>query len=191
MDRAMGSLRNALMRLRRTAAALASDCRGLSAVEFALLLPLMLTLYVGGAEISQAVSTYRLVDLTANTVTNLVAQYTTISASQQMPDILNASAQVMYPNAANGVKVVVSLISIDANGKATVTWSQTLNGTARPAGQVVTVPASLDVANTNVVLGETTYVYSPAVDFMNLGSFNLYSSIYMLPRAATTINLTS
>ena len=187
----MGSLRNALMRLRRTAAALACDCRGLSAVEFALLLPLMLTLYVGGAEISQAVSTYRLVDLTANTVTNLVAQYTTISASQQMPDILNASAHVMYPNAANGVKVVVSLISIDANGKATVTWSQTLNGTARPAGQVVTVPASLDVANTNVVLGETTYVYSPAVDFMNLGSFNLYSSIYMLPRAATTINLTS
>lgn len=179
------------MVLLQRAAALVCDTSGLSAVEFALLLPVMLTLYLGGAEISQAVANYRLVDLTANTVTNLVSQYTTISASQEMPDILNAAVQVMYPNPANDVKVVVSLISIDAKGKATVAWSQTLHGTARPAGQVVTVPASLDVANTNVILGETTYAYAPSIDFMNLGAFDLYSSIYMLPRASTTINLTS
>ena len=33
---------------------LAGDERGVSAVEFALLLPLMVTLYLGGVEISQA-----------------------------------------------------------------------------------------------------------------------------------------
>lgn len=187
----MRTARKILIGWRRQAAALAGDGAGLAAVEFALLLPLMLTLYVGGAEISQAVSTYRLVDLTADTVTNLVAQYTTISASAQMPDILNASVEVMYPNPASDVQVVVSLIAIDANGKATVTWSQTLHGTARPVGQVVTVPASLDVANTNVILGETTYAYAPAIDFLALGPFNLNSSIYMLPRASAAINLTS
>lgn len=92
---------------------------GLSAVEFALLLPVMLIFYLGGVQVSMAVSTYRLVDLTANTVTNLVAQYTTISASAQMPDILAAATQVMYPAKANdpsvstNIKVVVSLIAID------------------------------------------------------------------------------
>ena len=171
--------------------------RGLSAVEFALLLPVMAIFYLGGVQISMAVSTYRLVNLTANTVTNLVTQYTTISASQQMPDILNAATQVMYPvtaldaNVKNDIKVVVSLISIDKNGNATVAWSQTLNGTARTVGQAVTVPAALDIPNTNIVLGETTYAYNPVIDFLNLGTFNLGSSIYMVPRASITINLTA
>jgi Flp pilus assembly protein TadG len=151
----------------------------------------MLMIYLGTAEVSMAVSTYRLVDLTANTVTNLVTQYSTISASQQMPDILNASTQVMYPNPSSKVQVVVSLITINSKGAATVTWSQTLNGTARTVGSAITLPTSLDVANTSVVLGETKYPYQAAVDFLNLGTINLSSTIYMVPRAATTINLTS
>ena len=170
---------------------------GLSAVEFALLLPVMLIFYLGGAQISMAVSTYRLVDLTANTVTNIVTQYTTISKSTQMPDILSAATQVMYPvkpndpNYTTNVKVVVSLISIDKNGNATVAWSQTLNGTARSVGSAVSVPTSMDIPNTNIVLGETTYAFNSAIDFLNLGTFNLSSSLFMVPRASTTINLTS
>lgn len=170
---------------------------GLSAVEFALLLPVMLVFYLGGVQISMAVSTYRLVDLTANTVTNLVSQYTTISKSSQMPDILSAATQVMYPAQANdpnvskNIQVVVSLISIDNNGNATVAWSQTLNGTARSVGSAITVPASLDIANTNIVLGETTYAFTAPVDFLKLGTINLSSALYMVPRASTTINLTS
>jgi Flp pilus assembly protein TadG len=184
--------RKLIARLRQTAIDLARDARGLSAVETALLLPVMLMIYLGTAEISMAVSTYRLVDLTANTVTNLVTQYTTISASQQMPDILNASTQVMYPNPSANVQVVVSLITINSKGtSATVTWSQTLNGTARVVGSSVSIPSSLMVANTSVVLGETKYPYQAAIDFLNLGTINLSSSIYMVPRAATTINLTS
>ena len=35
---------------------LASDQRGVSAVEFAMLLPLMLSLYLGGVEVSQGVA---------------------------------------------------------------------------------------------------------------------------------------
>ena len=46
-------------RLRR----LASDQRGVSAVEFAMLLPLMLTLYLGGVEVSQGISIDRKVTL--------------------------------------------------------------------------------------------------------------------------------
>jgi Flp pilus assembly protein TadG len=170
---------------------------GLSAVEFALLLPVMLIFYLGGTQISMAVSTYRLVDLTANTVTNLISQYTTISRSSQMPDILSAAAQVMYPvqasdpAVATNIKVVVSLVAIDKNGNATVTWSQTLNGTARTTGSSVTVPSSMDVANTNVLLGETSYAFNPPIDFLNLGTINLSSSLFMIPRASTTINLTS
>jgi Flp pilus assembly protein TadG len=169
-----------------------SDQRGLSAVEFALILPVMALIYLGGFELTQALSLNRLVALTASTVTNVVSQYTTISASSQMPDILNASSQVLSPWLSANATVVVSGISIDANGKATVTWSQALpSGSARTVGATVTVPAALDTPNGFLVFGETTYAYTPMLDYIHMGTINLYSSDYMLPRASTTINMGS
>lgn len=184
-------LRKSLVGLRSLSTRLAHNRRGIAAVEFALIVPAMIALYLGGMEISEGVSTYRQVDLTANTVTNLVAQYTTISASQTMPDILNAAVQVMYPNTSTSTIVTVSFVSIDKNGNATVTWSKSLNGTARTTGSAVTVPSSLDTANTALVLGEVTFPYAAAIDFLKLGTINLSSSIFMIPRAATVINLTT
>ena len=168
-----------------------ADESGLAAVEFALLLPFLVLLYLGSVEIIQAILIQRQTTLTATTVANIVAQYTTISASQQMPDILNASTQILVPYPASNAVVVVSLVTIDNSGKATVTWSQALNGAKRATGQSVTVPTALDVPNTVLILSETTYSYTPAVDFLNMGTKSLYASIYMVPRASTTINLTS
>src|ERR1700692_1888012 len=50
------------------------DRRGLSAVEFALLLPLMLTLYLGGVEVSNGVAADRKVAITARTVADLASR---------------------------------------------------------------------------------------------------------------------
>jgi Flp pilus assembly protein TadG len=166
-----------------------SDQRGVSAVEFALILPVMVLIYLGGYEITQALAINRLVALTSGTVTNLVSQYTTISASTQMPDILNASEQVLTPYPSSNATVVVSSITIDNSGKATVAWSQSLNGAARTIGAAMSLPAALDTPNTTVIFGETTYAYTPLIDFIKMGTLNLHSSVYMLPRASTTINL--
>jgi Flp pilus assembly protein TadG len=170
---------------------LVPDGRGAAAIEFALILPVMLMLYLGSSQLAQAFSIYRLVALTASTVTNVVTQYSTISSSATMPDILNASVQVLNPYDATKAKIVVSAVSIDAKGKATVTWSQTLHGTQRPVGQVITLPTELNIPSTMIILGETTYSYISPVDFLKIGTINLSSSIYMVPRAATVINLTS
>jgi Flp pilus assembly protein TadG len=157
-----------------------------------MLLPFMLLLYLGSFEISQAVAIKRQVALTASTVANIVSQYATISATNDLPDILGASAVVLTPYSSSHAVVTVSVIGIDANGKATVTWSQSLHGTARTVGATVTLPASLDVPNTSLVFGETTYAYTPIMDFMKMGAVNLYSSVYMLPRSSSgTIMLSS
>jgi Flp pilus assembly protein TadG len=167
------------------------DRGGLAAVEFALTLPFLLLIYFGGVELTQGVMLNRQVALTSTTIATIVSQYTTISASTQLSDILAASTQILAPYGSGTPKVVVSLVTIDANGNATVTWSQTLNGTARVAGAPVTVPVDLDIANTTLIWSETTYAYAPVFDFMGVGPFNLYASIYMVPRESTTINLTA
>lgn len=169
-----------------------SDQCGLSAVEFALILPVMVLIYLGGFELTQALSLNRLVALTANTVTNVVSQYTTISQSSQMPDILNASSQVLAPWPSSAATVVVSGISISSSGVATIAWSVALpSGAARVKGATVTVPAALDTPGGFLVFGETTYADTPMIDYIHMGTINLYSSDYMLPRASTTINLGS
>jgi Flp pilus assembly protein TadG len=181
---------NRVRHLLTTAAKFRSSRHGVAAVEFALIVPVMLLLLLGTFEVSQAIAAKRKAVLTASTVANIVTQYTNISASQTMPDILNASASVLIPFSSNNAIVVVSCISIDAQGIAKIAWSQALpSGDARTVGQIVTVPAALDVPSTSLIFGETTYAYTPVVDFMNLGTSNLYSSVYMLPRSATTITL--
>ena len=80
------------------------DQRGMAAVEFALVLPFLLLLFLGSVELTRGIQVDRQVALTADTVTNLVAQYTTISKSQQMPDILNASVQIFPPYPSSNVR---------------------------------------------------------------------------------------
>jgi len=169
---------------------LGKDRRGVAAVEFAILLPFMAVLYLGTFEVAQVIGIYRMVEQTASTVANLVTQYTQISSSQQMPDILNASAAVLTPYRAANATVVVSCIAIDGSGNAKVAWSQALNGTARPVGQAMALPAAFDVPNTSVVYGEATYNYSPVIDFLNAGSLQPHAAVFMLPRSSTSITLT-
>ncbi len=57
------------------------DRRGVSAVEFALVAPVMIGLYFGVVEVSDGVSASRKVSLAAATVANLSAQVSTISSS--------------------------------------------------------------------------------------------------------------
>jgi len=162
------------------------DRRGVSAVEFALLAPLMLVLYLGGVEVTQAVAVNRKTTLVAHTVADLVAQDTNVTNSE-MTDILAASATVATPYTTSNLKVTVSSITIDATGKATVAWSDTLNGTKRGVGSVITLPTALAVANTSLIWGEVSYSYTPMFGWVMTGVYTLSDAIYMRPRLANTV----
>jgi len=77
----------------------AADQSGVSALEFALLMPLMITLYLGGVEISQAVSADRKSTLVSHTIGDLVAQSSDVTDADKT-NILNAASSVVYPFAA-------------------------------------------------------------------------------------------
>src|SRR6476619_7638323 len=85
------------------------DRRGVSAVEFAMLLPLMLTLYLGTVEISQGVAIDRKVTLTTRTIADLTSQVLTISTTD-MTNIMNATTAVLAPFDVSKLKVTVSLV---------------------------------------------------------------------------------
>jgi Flp pilus assembly protein TadG len=165
---------------------LGRDQKGVSAVEFAMLLPLMITLYLGVVEISQGVAIDRKVTLTARTVADLASQVSSIN-NADMTNMLNASAAVVAPFAAANMKVTVSAVAIDGNGAATVTWSDTLNGTKRAVGSAATVPTALNIPNSTLIWSEVSYNYVPTIGYVLTGPLNLTDQIYMRPRLSDTV----
>ncbi len=165
---------------------LAREKRGVSAVEFALIAPLLVSLYLGCVEISDGVSADRKVTLVASTVANLVTQSTTLAASD-MTNIFDASSAIIAPYSTANLKITVSCISIDANKNATVKWSATRNGTALSG--TVTVPTDLQVASTQLVYAQASYAYTPVIGYTITGTLNMSEKMYMMPRiTAPTYN---
>ncbi len=167
----------------------AKDKRGVSAVEFAMLLPLMLTLYLGGVEVSQGISIDRKVTLTARTVADLVAQVSTID-NAGVNAALGASAAIFAPYPDANAKITVSVVTIDSNGNAKIAWSATKNGTTRAVGSSVTLPDALKVPSTSLVWGEAAYNYTPAIGYVVTGTMALSDQIFMRPRLSETVTKT-
>jgi Flp pilus assembly protein TadG len=169
-------------------ARLIADRSGTSLVEFAVLLPLMLVMYFGSIQITDAISADRQVTLVASTVAEITSQYTTVS-STDVSNILSASSAVLAPFPIANASVTLSSVLIDSTGKATIDWSSSLNGTQRASGTVVTslIPAGLLVANTSVIWGEATYSYKPVIGWVITGTVPMYDQIFLRPRQSNNV----
>lgn len=154
------------------------DRRGVSAVEFALVAPLMIALYFGCVEISDGVAVDRKVSLTSATLANLVAQSTSLTTTD-MNNILDASTAIIQPYSSSNLKMSVYCLSIDANKNVTTKWTATRNG---GTGMSVSVPTDLKVASTQLVLAQVSYAYKPIVGYTITGTLTLSDQMFMMPR---------
>jgi Flp pilus assembly protein TadG len=159
---------------------------GMAAVEFAVLLPFLLTAYLGGVEVGDGVAIDRKVAITTRAVADLASRYTKITDAT-MSTILGASSTIIQPYPPGPLVVTVSGVTIDNRGNATIDWSNSLNGTARAKGSAVTLPGSLATAGTYYVWGEVTYNYTPTLGYVLTGTFALSNQIFMSPRESATI----
>jgi Flp pilus assembly protein TadG len=178
-------MRNAAKaRLRRLR--FAADESGVSAVEFALILPIMLTLYFGAVELGDALTINRKVTHVTSSLSDLVTQSKTISDSD-MDNILDAATAVMTPYAASDLTMKVTGVTIDANGVAKVAWSDARNTTALTKGASITVPAAVKLPNTFLVTAEVHYSYTPIFGYVMIGTFDLNDSFYLRPRLSDKV----
>lgn len=169
------------------------DVRGLAAVEFAIIVPMMLTIFFGTIEVSNAVAVDRKVTLAARTLSDLISQGTKATDI----DIANAfkmSAAILTPYSSTPLKQRVSAIDIDGKGVATVTWtdgSNTSGMSSLQKGDVVSVPDALRVNNTQLIMGEIAYTYIPAVGYFMKDGITLTDSTYTRPRQSAQVARTA
>ena len=164
----------------------ARDPQGVSAVEFAMVLPFMVALYLGTVELGNGLAAKFKATLAVRTVTDLASQYVSIDTST-MSLILNASSTVMTPFPTTNLAITLSEITTDASGQGYVTWSCSLGGTARTWANKYTLPTNLQSANITVLLGEIAYPYTPNLGYVITGTINISQSQYFYPRLSSTI----
>lgn len=175
------------LRMTRLLRSFKRDHDGASAIEFALLAPLMITLYFGCVEITDGISVDRKVTLTAGALANLTAQSETISLTG-MSNILNASAAIIKPYSVGNLAATITCLKINSEGVAKVAWSATLNGTARAKDSIVTLPSTaLAKPDTSLVWSEVSYNYTPVVGYTITGTLSLTDQMYMSPRMTAPV----
>jgi Flp pilus assembly protein TadG len=162
---------------------------GVGAVEFALVAPVLLLLYLGGCEISIAMSVHRKVTHAATTVADLVTQKQTLEA-EELTGIMRASATIIAPYSSKSLKLRVTAVKIDAAGKATVQWSCPSTGmTKLAAGTAYALPASFAGArNRSVIVSETVFAYTPLSAAAFTGPIEMGSVQLSDPRIGTVVN---
>jgi Flp pilus assembly protein TadG len=164
---------------------------GVSAVEFALVMPMLLIVYLGGFQTALGVATYRKVADTTVELANVTAQYTTMSATD-VANVMGASAQIMSPYPTQNLSIVLSEISTDAKGNATVTWSCPYNGGVKLVdGSSYTLPTGMASPSTAYLLVQTNYTYVPIIAYGIASSIPLADKLYMQPRQSSSISNSS
>ena len=166
------------------------DRRGVSAVEFAIILPFVLLVSLGGFQVSQALSVYRKMTITARAVADLASQYSTMS-SADIATVFNASAQIMAPYPTSGLSIVLTEYSTTVLGVSTVTWSKAFNN-ATPAvpGTIVILPPGIAIAGGSIIMSQVAYAYAPTVGYQLTGTHIMSDHLYMAPRQVQSIALT-
>jgi len=175
-----------------------ASTRGVVAVEFAAILPVLLILLLATFDGGNTIAVYMKVRAAAYTLAAVTNTYSTAVpiSSSEMSDITGAAAQVLAPYSGSPV-VVVSELSVSAakTTTGTVRWSATLNGTALSAGSSVTLPSTLNTANNNtcntypcyLILAQVSYTYTPLFTYFSKSGITLSDTVYATPRSSNCI----
>jgi Flp pilus assembly protein TadG len=160
---------------------LIADRRGLAAIEFAMIVPIMLVMFFGTVELSSGVAVDRKVTLVARTLSDLTSQSSSVAAAD-LNNFFTIKDAMLSPYSPTPVQATITELFVDPiTLKARVQWS--MGSAPRSTSSVVGIPTALAIANSYLIMGEVNYLYVPTVGYvMSKSGINLTSTAYTRPR---------
>lgn len=186
----------------KIAARLCMAQRGVSAVEFALIAPVMVLMLFGATEASLAVTVDRKTTLAASTLGDLAAQTDLVSCAE-LSQISAVTRQVFEPYSGNAATMVVASLKLDG-GAAKVEWSKFLRTDASNGsllcddvptahslytGKTVTVDTSLFAPGGGLVVGDVEMVHTSIGTSFIANNLLLHERFYLRPRKSLKLKL--
>jgi len=173
---------------------------GVAAVEFAILLPLLISMFFGVVETSLALLCRADVSMMASTAADLISQVNAASTTD-ITNVYAAAGTILYPyyDPSNGsAKPTIRITSViydttsnsTTSGKVAWTCTQAGSGTLTPAsravGNTVTLP-QLMTTNGSVIIAEVAYNYASPTTQVITGPINMTNNFYTKPRRIAQI----
>ena len=134
--------------------ALLHNREGVGGVEFALIAPMLLVLYLSAVELTVGLSIAKKASLAASTITDLITRTEKITkADLTVMEDVTKSIFVPYPS--RDLSIKITGVTINNAGASTVAWSWANKGAAPyVVGSTVAIPDGMDIPNTFVVRTE-------------------------------------
>jgi Flp pilus assembly protein TadG len=184
---------------------LRADRTGTAAVEFALLFPIMMTLFIGSYEVENVLLADLKLTAAAETAADLVAQTTTSGGSLQtgvlqstdFTNFTSATANVLtpLPTGSNNSLVKIAFASVTySTGTPVIDWHIEENGAT--AITTANVPNSESLANLgnatagsqdSVIVVQVQYTYTSPISYVLNASYTLSESAFNRPRYVTCV----
>lgn len=174
---------------------LASDKRGATAVEFALILPIMVLLYMWTVEISQAISAQRRVAIVTGMMGDLTAQQETVNEGL-LDLIFSAAKTTIRPFSSTQLTAYLTSVKT-TSGTPTVVWSFSWTEAGNRVAYLAEgstfsgLPSDLQVNETSVIVAEIQYNYVSPLTFIFPTSRTLTNKTYFRPRLGKEIPFNS
>ncbi|WP_244529423.1 TadE/TadG family type IV pilus assembly protein [Rhizobium sp. NFR03] len=170
------------------------ECRaGTSGVEFALVLPILLVLLAGTADLGHALTVSRKVDEISSTTGDMISQQGTWT-KQDVAKLLSGVSFILQPYSISELRITLAIEDIDSTGAATVNWSAGFNTPPLAAGlkSEIVVPAKIQQKGVQVVVTHVEYTLTTPVSslfayFTGTNGYSFERSFFNRPRAADTI----
>jgi Flp pilus assembly protein TadG len=175
---------------------------GMAAVEFALLLPVMITLFFGMCETSLALLCRADVSIMASTASDLIAQESTTQTSD-LSNVYAAAGTVLFPyynpgtTGSQAPTIRITSVNYDTTTNSTtegkIGWTCTqsgsgsLNPATRSPGQTVNLPQAIMTSNSSVIMAEVAYSYASPTSKIITGPINMTNIWYTKPRRVLQI----
>lgn len=183
-------LRRFLKRFRDTEA-------GVAAVEFALILPIMIFVYIGSVEASALISVDRKVQNVSGAVGDLVARAKENLTLTELQDYVRVAGGIMAPYEPAPLQQIITQVSVDEDGVATVVWSRGYEhenpkqSIAHGQGDEYPLPEAITAIAKEqfVIVAEASYKYRPLFGIVIDQDIQLYRENFYLPRFGGQIAL--
>jgi len=186
---------NVIVKLGAARKRFAGDERGVSAIEFVLIFPLLVTMLAGTVDIGQALTVSRKMNQVVSTLGDMTSQQTAWTTTD-IDAIVAGTATIIEPFTKTDLKIDLAVLDVDASLSAKVNWARGYNKTAlsKSSASPVTIPTN--IAQSGVQLIAVKATYSLTTPFSKLlkpitgvTTYNYTKTYIMRPRNGNAITL--
>ena len=162
---------------------------GIAVVEFALILPVLMTLFYGTVEITRYILITQKVEKLAHSVADMTAQEQ-VASKATLDQVMAAAGNIMEPYdlTNNGIIFITDMYLAPGTTTPKVIWRYQGGGTFTATSQLGAVGATATVPGftfddrENLVAAEVYYQFSPLISSQFFGTKTVYRTAYYKPR---------